>query len=364
MNLETIGWNETIEEQFGRMQVGSCTPARISAEQKNHYEVIGDFGTRLAVLADTLWYNTFQRYELPVVGDCVALAPLQDADRATIVGILPRKSQLTRKAMDSYGRNFSKSGTSELQVISANIDVVVTVMAMDRDFNERKLERYLVLMYDSGANPLIVLNKADDCDNPNEYVARAEGVAYGVPVLAMSARLDSGVDALRRYLHPGETVTFIGSSGVGKSTLINTLIGRDAMYVNAVRDADHRGRHTTTYRQLIPLPGGAVLIDNPGMRDIKVQGSEELLDTVFADIVTLATQCKFRNCSHQTEPGCAIQAAIANGRLDEGRLVNYRKLQREMHYLEARSKKRQNYLDNARSKQKLFGIKLKKHRQG
>lgn len=363
MNLKTIGWNKTIEEQFTRMQVGSCIPARISTEQKNHYEVIGDFGTQLAVLADSLWFNAFERNELPVVGDWVALAPQQDADRATIVAIVPRKSQLTRKAMDSFGRNFNKSGTSELQVISANIDVVVTVMAMDRDFNERKLERYLVLMFDSGATPLIVLNKADDCDYPDAYVARAEGVACGVPVLAMSAKLNTGVDAMRTYMHPGETITFIGSSGVGKSTLINTLTGNETMYVNAIRDADHRGRHTTTYRQLIPLPGGSILIDNPGMRDIKVNGSEELLDTVFADIVTLATQCRFRNCKHETEPGCAIQAAIANGELDADRLTNYWKLQREMQYLESRRNKRQTYLDNARSKQKLFGIKLKKHRQ-
>jgi len=216
-------------------------------------------------------------------------------------------------------------------------------------------------MWDSGASPVILLSKADDCPDFNSYLAEVESICYGVPVHVVSALSGYGMDKVKELTWEGKTITFIGSSGVGKSTLINTLLGEEKMKVYDVRDADHRGRHTTTHRQMIILPEGGVLIDNPGMRDIKVMGDPSNVERTFADIVELQTQCKFRNCGHTVEPGCAIQAAFASGELSEKRYMNYLKLKRELAYQDKRQKERKILQDRAKTNQELLKIKQTKH---
>jgi len=362
INLKTLGWNNILNMQFAKFQINGFKPARVSSEQKNSYKVITENGEFIAKMSDKLWFETFDRSELPVVGDWVAVSNLDKMENIIIQNVLPRKSKFSRKALDSYGRNFSKEGISEEQILSANIDIVALVIALDDDFNLRKIERYMTLMWDSGAEPVIILNKTDDCHNYAKFVKKVENISNGIPVYAISAKENYGLENLLKYIKPGKTISFIGSSGVGKSTIINRILGEDRMLVYEIRDADHRGRHTTTHRQLLLLPDGGILIDNPGMRDIKVIGDPKNLNRTFQDIVSLSNNCRFRNCNHHQEPGCAVREAISLGKLAEKRLDNFLKLKRDMENLEKRRLKRKIYLDNTRSKQRVLGEKSKIHR--
>lgn len=362
MNLKDLGWNDLLQKEFIEFNMKDCFPARVSAEQKNSYQVLMESGEHRALLSDKIWFDSFERSEMPVVGDWVIVSVPISAEHRVIKKVMTRKSKFSRKSLDSYGRNFSKAGTSEEQILSANMDIVALVIALDNDFNLRKIERYMTLMWDSGAEPVILLNKADDCPDYERYVMDAEAISYGIPIHPISAKEGFGMENVLKYCQRGKTVTFIGSSGVGKSTIINYLLGEDRMKVFAIRDADHRGRHTTTHRQLIPFHKGGILIDNPGMRDIKVMGDPSNLDLTFRDIIELSAQCKFRNCRHETEPDCAIKEAIENGNLAEKRYLNYLKLKRELAYLDRRQKKREDYLDRTRFNQQVLGIKSKKHR--
>ncbi|NER83798.1 MAG: ribosome small subunit-dependent GTPase A, partial [Leptolyngbya sp. SIO1D8] len=225
---------------------------------------------------------------------------------------------------------------TEGQIVAANVDTVFLMSGLDQDFNLRRIERYLVMAWDSGAAPVIVLNKADLCSDLEEILSEVTAVAIGVPIHPISAVVGAGLDQLAPYLIPGQTVALIGSSGVGKSTLTNYLLGTHQQVTQAVRADDSHGRHTTTHRQLLPLPSGALLIDTPGMRELQLWASPSGLEETFVDIEALATHCKFRDCQHQQEPGCAVQAEIAAGDLTPGRLKSYQKLQREQQWIEAR----------------------------
>jgi ribosome biogenesis GTPase len=238
--------------------------------------------------------------------------------------VLPRRGKFVRKVA---GRRL------EEQVIAANVDTAFVVMALDNDFNLRRLERYLAQCFESGAKSVVVLNKADDREDVAARVAEVEAIAAGVPIFAVSARTGEGVGALDIYLAPGQTIVLLGSSGVGKSTLVNHLLQREAQAVREVRASDSRGRHTTTSRELFALPGGALLIDTPGLRELQLWGAAEGVERTFADIEEIAAQCKYGNCGHATEPGCAVQAALGDGRLDAERLESWRKLEREQEFV-------------------------------
>jgi ribosome biogenesis GTPase len=254
-----------------------------------------------------------------VTGDWVAIQP--GPEPVVIRHILPRTSTFVRRA----------AGTSrDAQVVAANIDVALLVTSMNADFNARRLERYLAVVYETGAQPVIVLTKADLAEDPAVFVREAEAIAFGVPVLAVSAVTGQGLEALAGHVPTGRTTVLLGSSGAGKSTLLNALAGEERMATGAVRENDARGRHTTTHRELILLPSGGLILDTPGMRELGLWEADTGLAAAFADIEALAAECRFGDCQHRTEPGCAIQAALADGGLDRGRWDSYQKLQGEL----------------------------------
>jgi ribosome biogenesis GTPase / thiamine phosphate phosphatase len=294
--------------------------ARVAIEHRNAYALrTEDGGEIFATLAGRVRYETSHREDLPAVGDFVRVR------ESVIEEVLPRKTVFLRKAAGD---------AMEAQVIAANIDTVFVVSGLDGDFNLRRLERYYATARASGAQCAILLNKADLCEDLDGRVRQVRAIAPGADVVAISALAGDGIDALRPYLATGETVAFVGSSGAGKSTLINRLLGRDRQSTGAVREADSRGRHTTTHRELLEMPGGALLIDTPGLRELQPWAGEDDVDGAFPEIEELAAQCRFRDCAHAGEDGCAVQAAIDDGTLDFDRFSSYRKMRREAAYLE------------------------------
>jgi ribosome biogenesis GTPase len=268
--------------------------------------------------------------ELPAVGDWVAARPLPGERKALIEDVLPRRSAFTRK--EAWRRTVE-------QVVAANVDTVFLMSSLGPDLNPRRLERYLVGAWESGAQPAIVLTKADLEPDHVAAVLDVEAIAIGVPIHVVCAVRGEGLGELEPYLRRGATVALLGSSGVGKSTLVNRLAGRDVLTVREVR-ADGRGRHTTTHRELVLLPNGGLLLDTPGMRELQLWAGEESLDETFEDVSALTSDCRFADCAHESEPGCAIQAALAEGSLPAERWESYRKLQRELRSLDIRRSKR------------------------
>jgi ribosome biogenesis GTPase len=322
-SLADLGFDTFYSNHFDRFQRPGLVPARIAADGRGVYQLIGC----TAQLGEP---SGRMRFELagtdrPVVGDWVAVT--DSGDRAVIHHLLPRKTVMTRRAADSEGS----------QIIAANVDLFCIVTSANRDLNVRRIERYLTAVWDSGANPLVVLNKVDLVDDVEPLMDELASVALVVPVVKVSALTGSGLEDIRAHLGQGSTVAFIGSSGVGKSSLVNRLLGNETQIVSTIREDDQRGRHTTTRRELIPLPGGGVLIDTPGMRELGLIEDEGGVDTVFADIAELAVACRFADCGHESEPGCAIREALAIGVLSAERWQSYRKLQREIAAAERRS---------------------------
>lgn len=313
MTLSALGWNERRQQDFAAHAGEGMLPGRVVGEHRTHFRVATDATELSAVISGRLRKSAAQSSDLAGVGDFVALRPALGDGPAVIEAVLPRTSALVRKA----------SGEPRPQLLAANIDVVLIVMALDGDFNLPRLERYLALVQASGAAPVIVANKIDLSGDVAARISEIASTAPGVPVHAISARAAGGLRDLETYFGGNRTVGLIGSSGVGKSTLTNQLLGRAAQLTQDVRAHDNRGRHTTTHRQLFLRPQGGSIMDTPGMRGVEVWTSNDDIAPVFDDIEALATQCRFRNCRHNGEPGCAVRAAVGRQELAAERLHSY-----------------------------------------
>jgi ribosome biogenesis GTPase / thiamine phosphate phosphatase len=323
--LAALGWTDELEAAMTIHRERGFEPGRIVAEHRGGYYVRGERGDVLSSVRGRLRDHEITG-GMPAVGDWVAMCDAPGG-RGAIEAILPRRTKISRK---------TPWLKAEEHTLVANVDTVFLVAGLDGDFNARRLERYLVTAWDSGADPVVVLTKLDLCDDL-DVIAEAEAVAVGVPVLPVSSLSHEGLDAVRAYLRPAGTIALLGSSGVGKSTLVNTLAGRQLMPTGDLR-RDGRGRHVTRHRQLHVLRGGAILVDTPGLRELQLWEGD--VDHAFADIAALAAECRFNDCIHETEPGCAVREALATGALDAARMASYRRLERELRAIEARSDKR------------------------
>jgi ribosome biogenesis GTPase len=345
--LFELGWDPFYQQAFEVLSNPDLIPARIISQHKNSFRVLTEKGEFEAVISGKLFFSG-QSATYPAVGDWVAVRPPAGGDIAPIEELLPRKSQFSRLAAGGNGRR--GGGITAQQIVAANIDRIFIVSAMDngRGFNLRRLERYLTLSWNSGASPVLVLNKADLCPDIDAVLLEVEAIAQGVPILPVSALQKQGLDLVRGQIGPGLTAAFIGPSGVGKSSIINSLLGSETLKVNLVRESDAAGHHTTTHRELFVLPGGGAVIDTPGMRELQLWSDEESLDDTFPEIQALADQCRFTNCSHDSEPDCAVRQALEDGSLDQDRFNSYLKLQKELHYLDARQNGRVRIEEKAR----------------
>ena len=328
-SLGALGWSAHFAEAYSPYEGDGFVPGRVAVQHRGAYVVCTETGDVSAELAGRLRHDAVAG-DLPVAGDWVVLRPHEHGSGATIHALLERRTAVSRQAAFQF---------AEEQVLAANVDVVLLVAGLDGDFNLRRLERYLATAWESGAQPAIVLSKADLSEDVEAAVAEAESVAVGVPVHPVSCVTGEGVEELRAYLTDNRTVALLGSSGVGKSTLINALLGEDVQATAEVR-RDGRGRHTTTTRELVLVPGGGLVLDTPGMRELQLWDAQEGFGTAFTDVESLFEHCRFRDCSHEKEPGCAVKRALADGSLDEDRYRSYQKLQRELRMLELKQDQR------------------------
>ncbi|HYK48384.1 MAG TPA: ribosome small subunit-dependent GTPase A [Terriglobales bacterium] len=323
-DLEDFGWDEFFSSHFGQLNRSELTPARVTEEFKGSYRVRAERGEYLAEIAGKIKHQAARREDFPAVGDWVAILARPHEGGARIEFIHPRKTKLSRKAA---GRELNE------QIVAVNLDTVFVVSSLNRELNLRRIERYLTMVWDSGARPVILLNKADLCADAVAGAVEVESIALGMPVHLLSALEKTGLETVQGYLARGTTAAFVGSSGVGKSTIINALADT-ALRVQPVREHDDRGQHTTTSRQMIFLPGGGIVIDTPGMRELQLWNNEEGAERAFEDIAALTQGCRFRDCAHHGEPGCAIGAAVNRGFLPLERLESYRKLLAELRFQE------------------------------
>lgn len=320
VNLKKYGLNDRFEQEA--TLYNNLFLARVSEQHRDLYKVIGEQGELSANVSGKFVYHAYSQMNFPAVGDWVMIDRTDsNLGNAVIHHILPRKSVFARQT----------SGTAnEQQIVAANIDTVFICMSLNADFNLRRIERYLTIAWDSMATPVIILTKSDLCEDLQQKMNEISSVSAGVDIVACSSENEYGYQAINAYIEKGKTIAFIGSSGVGKSTLINRLMGQDILATQKIREDDGKGRHTTTYRQLLLLPNGGIVIDTPGMRELQIYTGN--LSKTFEDIEEITAQCKYNNCTHGTEPGCMIREAIKNGALSEKRFENYQKLKREISY--------------------------------
>ena len=351
MDLELLGWNPFFEAHWAQMTFDSARPARVVAQHKHLYHVVCAEGEYPARVTGRMLHEASGPADLPAVGDWVAAKLPDRSGEAAIQAILPRRSGFSRSVVESTRR-------TEEQILAANVDIAFLISGLDHEFKLRRVERYLTAACDSGATPVIILNKADLHRSAEDFVEKVAGSAPGVPIHLISAATGAGFEAFDRYLLPGKTVVLLGSSGVGKSSIINRLLGENRIKTESVRDSDSRGRHTTTHRELLVLPGGALIIDTPGMRELVPFVDEDGVGRAFEDIEELEQQCRFSDCHHRGEPGCAIAEALESGALDLKRWRNYQSLQSQA----ARLSRRRKELER-RQADKEFSQRIEKYRR-
>lgn len=329
LNLLEIGWSDFFKKYFEPFAEQGFIPARVACEKKYLYIVYCENGEFDAEVSGKFRFDARAPSDFPAVGDWVAITMREDENKAIIHSLLPRRTCFSRKV----------AGTkTEKQILAANIDIVFLVSGMDREFNVRRIERYLTLCYNSDFKPVILLNKSDLCTDIEEKVREVESVAFKVSIHPMSALRNTNVEMLRTYLTSGTTAVFFGSSGVGKSTIINRLLGEERQIVRSTSTSTGKGKHVTVHRELIPIPTGGLIIDTPGMRELQLWGDEDNLKASFKDIEAFAQHCRFRDCRHKNEPGCAVKKAIREGILAVEHYKNYLKLKKELLFLATRRK--------------------------
>jgi ribosome biogenesis GTPase len=349
-DLKALGWDDEWELAFAPHAQKGLVPARVAIEFNYIYRLYAAAGELQGQHAGRLRHEAVSKEQLSAVGDWVAILPTPGEATATIEAVLPRRTKFSRKVAGEV---------TEEQVVAANIDVVFIVMGLDGDYNPRRLERYLLLARESGARPVVILNKSDVATQLAEDLAEIGGLAAGIPVHAISAKQADGINVIHDYLGPGRTAALLGSSGVGKSTLVNALLGEEMLKTRDVREHDSRGRHTTRHRHLILLPDSrGLLIDTPGMRELQLWTQAETARDTFEDIAELSAGCHFTDCRHMGEPRCAVKQAVEEGALDAARLEGFLKLQDEVQALEARKDVRAQI--NAKKKFKTISQSIKK----
>ena len=332
MRLDELGWSDDFARGFSALAASAdVQTARVGIQFNHIYRVYVEQGEFDATLSGQFKHHAERRSELPAVGDWVAVRKRPDEHQGAIVAVLPRRSHFSRKSAGNV--------TAE-QVVAANIDVVFNVMALDADFSLRRLERYLLMARESGADPVVLLTKPDVCDDVAARLAGVEGMASGAPVHVISPKFNQGIEVVAAYLAPRRTGALLGSSGVGKTTIINRLAGDEARKTREVRGADSKGRHTTTHRELVVLPSGGLIIDTPGMRELQLWEAGDAVQETFEDVDALAPQCHFTDCRHRDEPRCAVKAAVDEGTLLPDRLASYRRLQDELDLLRRNRRER------------------------
>ncbi len=321
MNLEQLGWNERFEQEFIPYKNQHFSVGRITLEHKRLYRIVYTEGELLAEVSGKFRFEAHEREHFPAVGDWVVMTPRPAEGKATIHAVLPRFSKFSRK---------TAGARTEEQIVATNVNTVFLVNALNNDFNVRRLERYLMMSWESGATPVIILSKADLCTDIETKRAKVEAIAYGVPIHVVSTKTNEGLESLYQYVTSGQTIALLGSSGAGKSTLSNFLAKSEKQVVQEVRAGDDRGKHTTTHRELMILPRGGLIIDTPGMRELQLWESEQSSDQVFQDIQQLEQQCRFRNCTHTTEPHCAVNTSLETGELLQERFDRFKSYKRNL----------------------------------
>jgi ribosome biogenesis GTPase len=332
-NLHELGWNERLEKEFEAFK-GTYSVGRVVVEYKALYKIYSEAGELLGSVSGKMIHLATGREDYPAVGDWVIIEKISgQEDRTIIHGILQRSSKFSRKIAGN---------TMEEQIIATNIDTVFLCMSLNQNFNLRRLERYITMAWDSGANPVVLLTKADLCEDVEKRLEETREVALGIDIICSSCIDKMGINEVKKYIKKGKTIAFLGSSGVGKSTIINELTGEVHQITQEVSELGDRGKHTTTNRELMLIEGGGIVIDTPGMRELHILDVEESINQAFDDIESFAKDCKFSDCTHSVEPGCAVKIAIENGELSEKRYESYFKLKKEAEFMERKMNKKAN----------------------